>query len=196
MNSPLILAPSCPFLWGQANQGQQRCWERKIRAQFYGVAEMAMLDLPQQLVILYPSFQKHKSQAWIIWIMHLQSLLVLRGLQKKSKGITVARKAGGCTPGAFGCKKSRGEPQPWSSTAQQTQELPTHLSSHLLRETPPHFPHRRMQAKQSLCHHHGDAAPTDSQGKESQAQHIPSTAVPCQPPSSAIHYSSQWHFSC
>lgn len=63
MNSSLILAPSCPLLWGQANQGQQRRRERKVRAQFYGVAEMDKVGLPQQLVILYLSFQKHKTQA-------------------------------------------------------------------------------------------------------------------------------------
>lgn len=191
MNSPLILAPSCPFLWGQANQGQQRWWERKIWAHFYGVAEMDKLDLPQQLIMLCLSFQKHKSQAWIIWIMQFQSLLVLHGLQKKSKGITLwPGKQGAVHQQLLGAQRvvlnhSLGPALPKEPN-----------SSHLLRVTPPRFPHGRMQAKQPLCHSHGDAAPTDPQGKGSQAQHIPSTAAPCQPPSSAIHYSSRWHFSC
>lgn len=111
--------------------------------------------------------------------MHFQSLLVLHGLQKKSKGITPWPGKQGPVHHRLLGAQSCAEPQPWYSTAKPTQQLHTDLSSHLLRVTPPHFPHGRMQGKESLCHHHGDTAPTDSQGRKSQAQHIPSTAVPC-----------------
>lgn len=85
--------------------------ERKIRAQFYGVAET---DLPQ-LVILSLYFQEHKS--------HLNNAF-LESLSSPWPG-----KQGGSTPGAFGCTQSCPEPQPWYSTAQQTPQLPTDLSS-------------------------------------------------------------------
>lgn len=96
----------------------------------------------------------------------------------------MARQAGSCTPQAFG---SCAEPLPWYSTAKQTQQLLTDLSSHLLRVTPPHFPHGRMQAKQSFCHHHEDTAPTDSQGRKKPGTTYPQhcCSLP-QPPSSYI----------
>lgn len=106
---------------------------------------MDKLDLPQQLIILYLSFQKHKSQAWTRWIMHFQSLLVLHGLQEKSKGITPwSGRQGAVHQELLGAQRvvlnhSLGTALPNKPN-----------SSHLLRVTPPHFPHRRMQAKQPL----------------------------------------------
>lgn len=93
---------------------------------------------------------------------------------------TAARKAVSCSSRALKRTGSCAKPELWYSAPKRTaQQLHTDLISHLLRITPPHFPQGRVQAKQSLCHHHGYVAPTDSQGRKSQAQRsMQNIAVP------------------
>lgn len=183
------------MLWGQANQGQQRWWERKVRAQFYGVAGLGELYLPQQLIILYLSFQKHKSQAWIIWIMHFQSLLVLHGLQKKSKRITP-------WPGKQGAVHHRllGAELCWTrALVQHCQTNPAALHRPqlpLAQSNSSTFPPREDAGKRVTlpppwghCTHR---FPGEEKPGTTYPQHC--CSLP-QPPSSAMHYSSQWHFS-
>lgn len=94
---------------------------------------------------------------------------------------TAARKAVCCSPQPLKCIQSCAKPELWYSRSKWTaQQLHTDLISHLLRATPPHFPQGGVQAKQPLCHHHGCIAPTDSQGRKSQAQRsMQNIAVPC-----------------
>lgn len=94
---------------------------------------------------------------------------------------TAARKPVCYSPHALKCIQSCAEPELWHGTSKWTaQQLHTDLNSHLLRITPLRFPQGWVQAKQSLCHrHHGYIAPTDSQGRKSQAQRsMQNIAVP------------------
>lgn len=188
MNSPLILAPSCPLLWDR-----QRWWERKVRAQFCGVAEMDKLDLPQQLIILCLSFQKHKSQAWIIWTMHFQSLLALHGLQEKSKGImpwpgeqgAAHQELWGALRAVLNHSLGTALPhKPNSSTPTSAQRNPSTL------------PPQEDAGKTVPLPPPRDAAPTDSQGRKARHNKPPALLFPATASLLSINYSFQWHFHC
>lgn len=93
---------------------------------------------------------------------------------------TAARKPVCCSPHALKCIQSCAKLELCYGTSKWTaQQLHTDLISHLLRITPLRFPQGWVQAKQSLCHHCGYIAPTDSQGRKSQAQQsMQNIAVP------------------
>lgn len=123
--------------------------------------------------------------------MHFQSLLVLHGLQKKSKGIMPR-------PGEQGAvhQELLGAPRavlnPSLGTALPTNpQLHINLSSHLLRTTPPHCPQGRMQAEQPPCHHHGNLHPQIPRGRKARhnkPQHC--CSLPQLPPQPyIIHFS-------
>lgn len=154
---------------------------------------MDNLDLPQQLIILYFSFQKHKCQAWIIWIMHFQSLLALHGLQEKFKGIMLWLESRGVYTRSFGVHKELC----WTrALGQHCPTNPTAPHQPQLRGTPPHSPTGGCRQNSPSATTTGMLHPQIPRGGKpgtTNPQHCCSLPLP---PSSAMHYSFQWHFHC
>lgn len=150
---------------------------------------MDKLDLPQYLIILYLSFQKHKSWAWTRWIMHFQSLLVLHGLQEKSKGITPwPGRQGAVHQELLGAQRvvlnhSLGTALPNKPNSSPLTSAPACCHSST-------FPPQEDAGKTATATTTGTLHPQIPRGGRARHNISPALLFLPQPPSSAIHYSS------
>lgn len=188
MNSPLILAPSYPLLWGEAEmmgeEGQGTVLWCSWDGQFGSTtaADNSLLFFPKaqkpSLNHLNNALPEPPGSSWpagefkgiMLWPgeqggVHQELWGAQRAVLNHSLGTALPHKPNSSTP----------------ASAQRNSST---------------FPHRRMQEKQSLCHHHGDAAPTDPQGRKARHNKPPALLFPATASLLSTHYSFQWHFHC